>query len=96
MTAPIRVLVCDDQALIRTGFATVIGAQPDIAAVGDCGGPPAGRHPHRRLRRRAARTGGDAAGRRPVCRPAEGTLTDVGLTPRELEVPRPCRTVPLV
>ncbi|AYF27729.1 DNA-binding response regulator [Micromonospora tulbaghiae] len=37
MTAPIRVLVCDDQALIRTGFATIIGAQPDMEAVGECG-----------------------------------------------------------
>ncbi|MGW2626722.1 response regulator [Micromonospora taraxaci] len=37
MTTPIRVLVCDDQALIRTGFATIIGAQPDLAVVGECG-----------------------------------------------------------
>ncbi|AXH92561.1 response regulator [Micromonospora aurantiaca] len=37
MTAPIRVLVCDDQALIRTGFTTIIDAQPDMAAVGECG-----------------------------------------------------------
>ncbi|GLW29136.1 response regulator [Actinoplanes regularis] len=33
----IRVLVCDDQPLIRTGFATIIDAQPDLAVVGDCG-----------------------------------------------------------
>ncbi len=37
MTAPIRVLVCDDQALIRTGFATIIDAQPDMEVVGECG-----------------------------------------------------------
>ncbi|GAB2856975.1 response regulator transcription factor [Actinocorallia aurea] len=37
MTAPVRVLVCDDQALIRTGFATIIGAQPDLETVGECG-----------------------------------------------------------
>ncbi|MFD6260465.1 response regulator [Micromonospora chalcea] len=37
MTAPIRVLVCDDQALIRTGFTTIIDAQPDMEAVGECG-----------------------------------------------------------
>ncbi|KAB1117620.1 response regulator [Micromonospora aurantiaca] len=37
MTAPIRVLVCDDQALIRTGFTTIIDAQPDMVAVGECG-----------------------------------------------------------
>lgn len=36
MTEPIRVLVCDDQALIRTGFATIIGAQPDLEVVGEC------------------------------------------------------------
>jgi len=37
VTAPIRVLVCDDQALIRTGFATIIDAQPDLEIVGECG-----------------------------------------------------------
>ena len=37
MTAPIRVLVCDDQALIRTGLATIIDAQPDLEVVGECG-----------------------------------------------------------
>lgn len=36
MTAPLRVLVCDDQPLIRTGFATIIGAQPDLEVVGEC------------------------------------------------------------
>ena len=35
MTAPIRVLVVDDQALVRTGFATILGAQPDIEVVGE-------------------------------------------------------------
>ncbi len=37
MTAPIRVLVCDDQELIRAGFATIIDAQPDMEIVGECG-----------------------------------------------------------
>jgi DNA-binding NarL/FixJ family response regulator len=37
VTAPVRVLVCDDQALIRTGFATIIDAQPDMEVVGECG-----------------------------------------------------------
>ena len=37
MTAPVRVLVADDQALIRTGFATIIDAQPDLEIVGECG-----------------------------------------------------------
>jgi len=31
----IRVLVCDDQALVRTGFATIIGAQPDLEVVAE-------------------------------------------------------------
>ncbi|MEV0890218.1 response regulator transcription factor [Promicromonospora sp. NPDC050262] len=29
-------MVCDDQALIRTGFATIIDAQPDLEVVGEC------------------------------------------------------------
>ena len=37
MTGSIRVLVCDDQALIRTGFVTIVDAQPDMAVVGECG-----------------------------------------------------------
>ncbi|MFD0772407.1 response regulator [Streptomonospora algeriensis] len=37
MTAPIRVLVCDDQVLVRTGLVTVIDAQPDLEVAGECG-----------------------------------------------------------
>ncbi|MER6619094.1 MULTISPECIES: response regulator transcription factor [unclassified Streptomyces] len=37
MTAPIRVLVCDDQMLIRTGLVTIIDAQPDLEVAGECG-----------------------------------------------------------
>lgn len=33
--APIRVLVCDDQDLVRTGFATIIDAQSDLQVVGE-------------------------------------------------------------
>jgi DNA-binding NarL/FixJ family response regulator len=33
----INVLVADDQVLIRTGFVTIIGAQPDLDVVGECG-----------------------------------------------------------
>ncbi|MFJ8540425.1 response regulator [Streptomyces sp. NPDC093586] len=33
--APIRVLVCDDQALVRTGFVTILSAQPDMEVVGE-------------------------------------------------------------
>jgi len=34
---PIRVLVCDDQILIRTGLVTIIDAQPDLEVAGECG-----------------------------------------------------------
>ncbi|MGY0070175.1 response regulator [Streptomyces sp. QTS137] len=37
MSAPVRVLVCDDQILIRTGLSTIIDAQPDLAVAGECG-----------------------------------------------------------
>ncbi|MEQ0563738.1 response regulator transcription factor [Amycolatopsis sp. NEAU-NG30] len=37
MTAPIRVLVCDDQMLVRTGLVTIIDAQPDFEVAGECG-----------------------------------------------------------
>lgn len=34
-TPPIRVLVCDDQALVRTGYVTIFSAQPDMEVVGE-------------------------------------------------------------
>ncbi|MFC9796874.1 response regulator [Streptomyces sp. NPDC127584] len=34
-TDPIRVLVCDDQALVRTGYVTIFSAQPDMEVVGE-------------------------------------------------------------
>ncbi len=34
--APIRVVVVDDQSLVRDGFARIVDAQPDMAAVGVC------------------------------------------------------------
>ncbi|MFE7617163.1 response regulator [Streptomyces sp. NPDC057496] len=37
MSAPVRVLVCDDQVLVRTGLSTIIDAQPDLEVVGECG-----------------------------------------------------------
>ncbi|AIG77486.1 Hypothetical protein AJAP_23165 [Amycolatopsis japonica] len=37
MTAPTRVLVCDDQMLVRTGLVTIIDAQPDLDVAGECG-----------------------------------------------------------
>ncbi|MBA8796003.1 DNA-binding NarL/FixJ family response regulator [Friedmanniella endophytica] len=35
--APIRVFLVDDQELVRTGFAMVIGSQPDMTVVGEAG-----------------------------------------------------------
>lgn len=32
---PVRVVVADDQVLVRTGFATILGAQPDLEVVGE-------------------------------------------------------------
>ncbi|MGP9784458.1 DNA-binding response regulator [Arthrobacter sp. MYb224] len=32
---PIRVVICDDQEVVRTGFATIINAQPDLAVIGE-------------------------------------------------------------
>lgn len=37
MSETIRVLVRDDQMLIRTGLRTVIDARPDMEVVGECG-----------------------------------------------------------
>jgi DNA-binding NarL/FixJ family response regulator len=34
---PVRVLVCDDQALVRTGYATIFDAQPGLEVVGEAG-----------------------------------------------------------
>ncbi|MBY8864468.1 response regulator [Streptomyces sennicomposti] len=50
MSAPTRVLVCDDQMLIRTGLVTIIGAQPDLEVVGECGDGRAAVDLARRLR----------------------------------------------
>ncbi|MGY3202962.1 DNA-binding NarL/FixJ family response regulator [Streptomyces sp. TE5632] len=35
--APMRVLVGDDRELVRTGYGTVFGAQPDLEAAGEAG-----------------------------------------------------------
>ncbi|WP_406145851.1 response regulator [Streptomyces sp. NBC_01012] len=32
---PIRVLVCEDQALVRAGYVTIFSAQPDLEVVGE-------------------------------------------------------------
>jgi DNA-binding NarL/FixJ family response regulator len=36
VTAPVRVLICDDQALIRSGFTAIIDSQADLEVVGEC------------------------------------------------------------
>lgn len=33
--APIRVLICEDQPLVRAGYATIFAAQPDMEVVGE-------------------------------------------------------------
>lgn len=35
MSEPVRVLVVDDQALVRQGFAVILDAEPDITVVGE-------------------------------------------------------------
>ncbi|WP_027942720.1 response regulator [Amycolatopsis taiwanensis] len=42
MTAPIRVLICEDQALIRAGYVAIFNAQPDMEVVGEAADGPAG------------------------------------------------------
>ncbi|MDA1359864.1 response regulator transcription factor [Glycomyces luteolus] len=37
MTAPLRIALIDDEALIRTGFAAIIGAEPDLEVVAQGG-----------------------------------------------------------
>jgi DNA-binding NarL/FixJ family response regulator len=50
VTAPIRVLICDDQELVRTGYATILAAQPDLAVVGEVGDGRSAVSEARRLR----------------------------------------------
>lgn len=41
-SAPIRVLIVDDQSMLRMGFALVLNAEPDIEVVGEAGDGAAG------------------------------------------------------
>ncbi|MFE2885025.1 response regulator [Streptomyces graminifolii] len=47
---PIRVLVCDDQELVRTGYVTIFSAQPDMEVVGEAENGHAAVEAARRLR----------------------------------------------
>ena len=38
MTGPIRVLIVDDQPVVRAGFAAILAAQPDIEVRGEASG----------------------------------------------------------
>ncbi|MEU9138910.1 response regulator transcription factor [Streptomyces sp. NPDC048404] len=46
----IRVLVCDDQELVRTGYVTIFSAQPDLTVVGEAENGHAAVEAARRLR----------------------------------------------
>jgi DNA-binding NarL/FixJ family response regulator len=35
MTTPIRVLICEDQALVRTGYVTILSSPPDMTVLGE-------------------------------------------------------------
>ena len=66
MTAGIRILLVDDQELVRTGFRMVLDAQPDMEVVGEAAD---GLAAVEAARRQAGRRRGDgradaAAGRR--------------------------------
>ena len=37
MTEPVRVVIADDQELVRSGFAMIVDAQDDLAVVGEAG-----------------------------------------------------------
>ncbi|MDH6700917.1 response regulator [Streptomyces griseoviridis] len=47
---PIRVLVCEDQELVRTGYVTIFSAQPDLDVVGEAADGLAAVEAARRLR----------------------------------------------
>ena len=70
MTAggPVRVLVADDQALVRAGLATLLDSQPDLEVVGQAGD---GREAIRLARELTPRRGADGhpdAGAGRACR----------------------------
>ncbi|HEY0692152.1 MAG TPA: response regulator transcription factor [Kribbella sp.] len=48
--SPIRVLICEDQALVRAGYSTIFSAQPDMDVVGEAADGRAAVEAARRLR----------------------------------------------
>ena len=93
----IRVMIADDQAMVRTGFGMIIGAQPDMEVVGEAAdgveavaaGPPAAagrgavRHPDAPDGRPGGAAAAGRAGRR---RPGQGGRGD-HLRPRRVRAP---------
>ncbi|MFD1544910.1 response regulator [Nonomuraea guangzhouensis] len=49
-TPPIRVLICEDQALVRAGYITIFSAQPDMDVIGEAADGRAAVEAARRLR----------------------------------------------
>jgi DNA-binding NarL/FixJ family response regulator len=47
---PVRVLLVEDQALVRAGFRMVIDSQPDLTVVGEAGDGVSGVHQARTSR----------------------------------------------